>query len=179
MTMPSLHLGNPWYYAAWQGGFFIIAFLLNSFVEWTVHKFLMHSRKIIKFGYDLHAAQHHVLFDGGDAYHAVNEDVKQHVRFVPRDYLLLLAFTTPIWLCVELAAGRPFLFGGMAATLAGLQLFNSLHWRYHVPSDTWFQRTRFFRYLKENHRLHHGDMTKNFNVNFFPIADFLLGTLKK
>lgn len=178
--MPTFEAGHVWYYyVLWNVAGFWGAFFLNSFIEWASHKFILHSNKIVKFAYELHDREHHVLFNGMDTYHAQNEDVKKHVAFVPRDYILFLLVTAPIWVVSEFIVGRPIFIGGVLATLAGLQLFNSLHWRYHVPSDTWFQRTRFFRYLKEHHRKHHSDTSCNYNVNFFPIADWVLGTLRK
>lgn len=158
---------------------FFAAAIVNSFVEWGAHRFVLHGTRFGRFAYDLHDRQHHVIMDGGEHYHAKDDFARGHVAFVPRDYVLFLLVTTPLWIAVELIVGRPLVAGGILATLTGLQMFNSLHWRFHVPSDTWFQRTRFFRYLKDHHRRHHQDTSKNFNVYFFPIADWTLGTLRK
>ena len=165
------------WYLGWSALGFLGACLVNSFVEWFAHKYILHSDRIVKFAYQLHDREHHVLFGDGDTYHAKDDFMKKHVAFVPRDYIMFLLVTAPLWIGAELLLKRPVFFGGVAATLTGLQMFNSLHWRFHVPSDTWFQRTRFFLYLKEHHRLHHGDTKRNYNVYFFPIADFVLGTL--
>jgi len=177
-VVPSLRFDVPaLWYLVWSVIGFFGAMVVNSFVEWISHRFVLHSNRFVKFAYELHDRQHHVFFKADETYHAQNEEVKKHVRFVPRDYVLFLLVTTPLWIGAELLCQRPFLFGGVAATLMGLQLFNSFHWRFHVPSDTWFQRTWFFRYIKEHHRLHHADTKKNFNVYFFPLADLVLGTL--
>lgn len=173
------HPGPASAFAVWTLWGFLGAFLVNSFIEWGAHRFILHSPRIVRFAYDLHDRGHHVLFGAGETYHAQNREMEGHITFVARDYLLFLLFTTPLWVGAELLLRRPVLAGGVLATLAGLQLFNSLHLRYHLPSDTWFQRTRYFRFLKEHHRRHHGDPTKNFNVAFIPIADFCLGTLAK
>lgn len=179
MSMPTFS-GGPWpWILAWNALGFVAAFFANSFVEWAAHRFVLHGTRFGRFAYDLHDRQHHVIFDGGAYYHARDEFARKHVAFVARDYLLFLLVTTPIWIAAEIVSGRPLLLGGVLATLAGLQLFNSLHWRFHVPSDTWFQRTRAFRFLKEHHRVHHENPRCNFNVNFFPIADWLLGTLRR
>jgi hypothetical protein len=166
-------------YAIWNLYGFLGAFLINSFVEWGAHRFFLHSPKIVRFAYDLHDRTHHVLFGADETYHAQNPEMESHITFVFRDYILFLLVTTPLWIGAELLINRPVLIGGVLATLTGLQLFNSLHLRYHLPSDTWFQRTWFFKFLKEHHRLHHGDTATNFNVAFIPIADFCLGTLAK
>ncbi|MGI0148705.1 MAG: sterol desaturase family protein [Thermoplasmata archaeon] len=171
--------GSWTWFVTWNAVGFVGAFVLNSFVEWAAHRFVLHGTRLGRFAYDLHDRQHHVIFDGGALYHAQDEFMRTHVTFVLRDYILFLLVTTPLWVGAELLVGRPLVVGGVAATLAGLQLFNSLHWRYHVPSETWFQRTRAFQYLKEHHRAHHEDTRCNFNVAFFPIADLLLGTLRR
>lgn len=179
--MPSWTWTNGWAsWLAWNAGAAAVVFLFNSFFEWIIHRFIMHSRvPFLPFPYDLHHIGHHGTFGAGETYHALNDDMRNHVTFVPRDYILILAGTTPIWAGVELLVGRPILLGCFLATFAGLSLFDLLHWHYHVPKDTRFQKTRFFRFLKEHHRRHHADTSKNYNVFFLPIADWCLGTLKK
>jgi hypothetical protein len=178
--MPTFRFDHPWtWYLMWNAVAFAGAFVVNSFVEWLSHKFILHSNKIVSFAYELHDRQHHVYFNGTDSYHAVNEDVKKHVKFVPRDYCMFLLATTPIWAFAEVLSQRALLVGGVLSTLVALQMFNSFHWRFHVPSDTWFQRTWFFRFIKNHHRLHHADTHSNYNVHFFPLADWVLGTLKR
>lgn len=166
-------------WVCWNALWFSVAFLLNSFIEWGAHRFVLHGTRFGRFAYDLHHVGHHGMFKADDTYHALNDEMRNHVVFVWRDYALFLLVTTPIWVAVELVSGRPILVGGILATLAGLQMFNSLHWRYHVPSDTAFQRSRFFRSLKDHHRRHHADTSKNYNVFFFPIADMCLGTFAR
>ncbi len=177
--MASFAFSGPWYaYAGWNALAFLAAAFLNSFIEWGAHRFVLHGTRLGRFAYELHHVGHHGMFGAGETYHAQDDFMRSHVTFVLRDYVLFLLVTTPLWVAAELLAGRPFLIGGVLATLTGLQLFNSFHWRFHVPSDTWFQRSRFFRFLKEHHRQHHADTNSNFNVYFFPLADWVLGTYR-
>ncbi len=169
-------------YLLWNLVGFLGAFVVNSFVEWGAHRFILHSDAILKFAYQLHDVQHHNYFKADETYKAdpVAEEDKwrmEHIDFVPRDYLLFILVTSPIWLAAEFLAGVPLAFGGAMATLAGLQLFNSMHHRYHVKGDSWFQRTWFFRFLCEHHRIHHAYKNRNLNVATFPLADLCLGTL--
>ena len=158
------------------------AVVAGSFIEWIAHKWILHSELFTSFAYKLHQVQHHTYFQGDETYEWKGDEATKwkldHVLFVPRDYLGFIVGTAPLWLGAELLAGVPVAFGAALSTLASLQLFNSMHYRYHVPSDTWFQRTWFFRYLKEHHRIHHEDPRTNLNVAFFPLADLCLGTLK-
>ena len=178
--MPTFNFAGNWtHYLLWTGLAFGVAAVLNSFIEWFAHRFILHGTRFGRFAYDLHHVGHHGMFGADETYHAQNDEMRSHVTFVLRDYLLFLLVTTPIWTAAELLTRRPLLLGGVLATLTGLQMFNSLHWRFHVPTDTWFQRTWFFRVLKEQHRRHHADTGANFNVYFFPLADWVLGTLWK
>lgn len=178
--MPSFSFQGPAAaYLLWNLNGFAIAFLVNSFVEWGAHRWLLHSPALVRFAYELHDRRHHLIFGSDETYHAQSQEAEKHIKFSFRDYLGFLAVTTPLWVVLELALRRPILAGGILATLSGLQLFNSLHWRFHKPGGGWLEGTRFFRYLKEHHRIHHADTSHNLNVSFFPIADFCLGTLKR
>jgi hypothetical protein len=54
--------------------------------------------------------------------------------------------------------------------------YEYLHWCMHLPKERWFEITRWYKNLKERHRLHHLKMsTTNFNV-VLPVADFWYGT---
>jgi len=54
-----------------------------------------------------------------------------------------------------------------------------IHRHFHAPDGSWIERTWYYSFLKRHHREHHRNTRKNYNVAFFPIADFLLGTLKR
>lgn len=167
-----------WTLVGFGGGVFV-----GSFIEWLAHRHILHSDRFVTFAYQLHDVSHHSLFGDDDTYTAVTDSDddkgrREHIEFVPRDYLMFMAATAPFWLLAEWLLGVPIAFGATLATLAQLQLFNSFHWRYHVPSDTWFQRTWFFRFLSNHHRIHHGNPIYNLNVAFLPLADLCLGTLR-
>lgn len=161
-------------YLGWNVAAFVASFFLNSFIEWAVHRYVMH-RPYWSFGY-LHTTSHHAKFGADSTYETQDPVLKGHVLFTWKEYTLFPLLCLAVYAPIELLLGKPVLAGILLSTFAGLQLFNSLHWRFHVPSDSRLQRSWFFRMLKEHHRRHHADMTKNFNVYFFPIADFCLGT---
>jgi hypothetical protein len=167
--------GFSWSWIAWNAAGFAAAAMWCSFAEWALHRFVMHKRNLLSFPYELHAVGHHGMFGSGETYHAQNDEMREHVTFVLRDYVLLILANLPLWAAAEWLFGRPVLTGCFLATLGYLQAFNSLHWRWHVPSDTWFQRTRLFHWMKERHRIHHADQRRNFNL-ILPLGDLLLGT---
>ena len=173
---------TPWW-IVWNLVGFAGAFLVNSVIEWASHRWILHSNRIVRFAWLLHDQEHHPLFPLDD-YTATTDSPhdtmrRTHVAFVPRDYLGFMAATAPIWLGAEWLAGVPIALGAALATLAQLQLFNSLHWRFHVPAGSWFERTWFFRFLAQHHRLHHARPMTNLNVSFLPLADFCFGTLRR
>lgn len=161
----------------WGAIGFAVTFFTNSFIEWAVHKFIMHKpNRLIPYGY-LHTTSHHARFGADATYHARTKEDLSHILFTWKEYTLFPLLCLVVYSPVEYLLDKPILLGTVASAFVGLQMFNSLHWRFHAPRDTWFQRTRFFRFLKEHHRIHHADMDRNFNVFFIPLADFCLGTL--
>src|SRR3972149_318370 len=129
--MPSFSPHLSWAdYILWNLLSFSLGIMLNSFVEWGAHRFVLHSKRFVRFAYELHHVNHHGLFRADETFTAEPQDARrEHVRFVWKDYFLFLLVTTPVWIAAELLAQQPFLVGGVAATLLGLQAFNSLHWR--------------------------------------------------
>lgn len=181
MTMPSFasfDWSHPFsWYLLWNLAGFAGSFVLNSFVEWGAHRFVMH-KPFWKFAY-LHQTSHHAIFGSDETYHVQKEEDKSHILFTWKEYLIFPAFCLAAYAPLEWLIGRPILGGVLLSVFMGLQMFNSLHLRFHSPADTWFQGTKFFKFLKEHHRIHHEDMSKNFNVNFLPLADWVMGTLRK
>jgi hypothetical protein len=176
-----MELAQDWQtYLTWNAGAFFVAFFLNSFVEWGVHRFIMHKpSKLIPYGY-LHTTSHHKVFGSDETYHVQNPEMMEHgTHFTWKEFTLFPLLCLALYGPVELLTGKPTTIGAIAAVFFGLISFNFLHYRFHVPSNSWFQRSLVFQYLKDHHRMHHEDMSKNFNVSFFPIADWLLGTLKR
>lgn len=176
--MPSWTWAHGWAsWGLWNAISFLCCAVWCSFAEFILHKFLMHRDGILSFPYELHGGPkgHHAIFRADETYHAQNQGMKEHVTFVPRDYALLLLANLPLWAVAEWACGRPVMAGCFLSTFSYLAVFDLLHWRWHVPSDTWFQRTRLFMWAKERHRIHHGDHGKNLNL-IIPLADLLFGT---
>jgi len=158
-----------------QAAAFVCTVIYCSFFEWTLHRNVMHKRTWISHPFELHAMSHHVLFKHDETYHALDDNMKSHVTFVPRDYILLTLVNTPIFIAVEWATKLPILAGCWGAVLAYLVMFDVLHWSFHVPKERRMERWGWVRWLKEHHRLHHYRMNRNLNV-VFPLADLLFGT---
>jgi hypothetical protein len=50
------------------------------------------------------------------------------------------------------------------------------HYLMHIPLGHTIEKSRFFAFILNHHRLHHKYMLRNLNV-FLPIADYCFGTL--
>lgn len=177
--MPTWDFQFGWLWFGWNALAFTICLIVNSFSEWLIHKRIMHARfPLLTYPSELHG-NHHTMFGSDETYEALNEDMKNHVRFVPKDYAIILTATLPLWITAELLIGRPVVVGCFFATFSGILLFDINHWLYHVPSGTWYERTKFFRFMRDHHKRHHADTSKNLNVHSLPLADWVLGTLKR
>lgn len=175
--MAFLHLGVWWQYALWNLAGFGGALVANSFVEWAVHRWIMHKpNRIIPYGY-LHMTSHHATFGSGRTYVAIDDDMLEHgIAFTWREYVLFPAFCLALYAPVELLVGRPLLPGALLAVFVGLVAFDALHSRFHAPKGSWLERTRVYRFLNRHHQLHHERVWRNFNV-VVPLADLVMGTL--
>jgi fatty acid hydroxylase family protein len=162
-------------YLLCQGIAFLATVVYGSFFEWTLHRNVMHRKTWISYPFELHAMLHHKIFRHDETYHALNDEMKEHVTFVPRDYVLLLMVNSPIFIAAEALLGLPILIGAWTAVLCYLGMFDLLHWSFHVPKERRLERWFWIRWLKEHHRLHHQYQNRNLNV-VFPLADLVFRT---
>lgn len=156
---------------------FFATFLWSSFGEWLIHRFVMHRPFFfLRYPYELHALGHHGMFRADETYHAQDDTMLAHVTFDPRDYLLILLAHVGPFVALEWLTGIAFLAPVAACVIvAYVGAFDVLHWAYHVPAGRRMEGWRWFQWLKENHRIHHGAQDCRFNV-VFPLADFVLRT---
>lgn len=161
---------------------FLLAYLAGivycSLAEFLLHRFVMHRKTLVPFPYELHAVGHHGMFGADATYHALDENMKSHVTFVPRDYAILLGIHAPFVMAAEQLVGIPFVgLGAALAILSYLLAFDWLHWSFHVPAGRFYENFRWFRWIKRHHRLHHANPDRNLNV-VLPLADLLFRTLR-
>lgn len=155
---------------------FAVAICGNSFIEWGVHRFLMHRRMpLVGYAYRNHTLEHHAVIRADDSYHVPPGE--NHGAFTWVEYVLLPILAAAIYAPIHLATGLPILAPALFAALLNILAFDYLHWNYHVERDCWFQRTRLFRLLHDHHRRHHERHGTNLNVTL-PLADWCLGTFR-
>ncbi len=168
--------------------FFIIGIAYASFVEWALHKYVMHKPvKIIGFTFDYpfqaHACVHHNKFKADQSYELQNHP--KEVRIPDKRTIPMAWWNGPVLVFI---ASSPFILFWLSGLtwipFVGIGLsvgvyygtYEYIHWCMHLPKNRWFERTAIYKWINEHHRLHHAHMGKNFNV-VLPLADFSLGTL--
>ena len=163
-----------------------VCIVMASFLEWTLHKYVMH-RPVgsFSYAYEAHARVHHTRYRADDSYHL-------HERHAG-DTKITMAW----WNGIVLISGGmlPYLITGtifyqfgflhIAIAIWGSSLmvcvayyvgYEFTHWCMHNPQNRWVERQRWYQWLNAHHLLHHKDHSKNLNV-LFPLADWCLGTL--
>ena len=165
-------------------GWFMACCILMSFIEFFVHRFLMHKRLLPNFlykcipGFTTVFQNHHVLHHGR-FYKVFNHEVDPQGRVISirLDLWIALVGGGLIW---ALTFPLTRVFGPVLTSVAFLHhlAWNCIHEEMHNPRPRWFARTRFFKFFAHYHWMHHRYPGKNFNV-VFPFADFILGKYRK
>lgn len=175
--MPTFHFDHPLaWYVLWNVLGFLLSIVVHSFLEHFSHRFVLHSKAIVKFAYEEHDLAHHNEYGADETFAVPGKDYG--TDFGVREWLIFLVVLMPLWAGVEALIGKPILIGTFLSVVLWLQAFNTIHRAFHAPSGAWFERTWYYRLLREHHRGHHRDRTKNYNVAFFALADVVLGTYK-
>lgn len=166
--------------ARWEWALVLPVFLAGNFVEWYMHRYVMH-RKIDVFAlraiYDRHTRQHHQYFTDQDA--TIDTTREFRIVFFPWRVLTTLGVG---------GGGLGYLTSLVINTNAGYIVFltmvaqyliyETFHYCCHVH-DNWFVRNMpFINTIRRHHTAHHnmGIMMK-YNMNLtFPIADWFMDT---
>ncbi len=156
----------------------VIWWLASSFMEWALHRYIMH-KPLGAFDYPFkaHAVVHHQIFKADHTYHLINDADK---RTIPMAWwngpVLIVLASIPVIPVAFLLNNWWVYFGAATGTALYYSVYEYIHWCMHLPKERRMERSWLFRRLNGHHLLHHRYMHKNFNV-VFPFADLLLGTL--
>jgi hypothetical protein len=149
--------------------------MYGSFLEWFVHKVVMHTNRISQLAFDRHAVDHHTDRRSLKSFYAQPEENYVYHLGESSVIPLLWLLHVPMYLAVGkfggVAAGVGCAVGGMLYLIG----YEFIHFFVHAPRNYLFQRTRLFRFYCEYHRVHHGRARVNYNV-VMPLADFILRT---
>jgi hypothetical protein len=156
-----------------------VAFTYSSFFEWYVHRYLMHVKRPFPLSeaFRGHTLVHHQIYKWDASFEAAGPGRPPHVALRWYAFPVMIAGHAPLFWLFQYLTGIPHL---MWAMLGGCTLYFTgyeyTHYLMHVPKGHYVERYRWFRFIKEHHRLHHKYMMRNLNV-FIPLADVCFGTL--
>ena len=147
----------------------------GSFLEWFVHKIVMHTTTLSQLAFDRHAVDHHTTRRSLKSFYAQPEE--NYVYHLGESSVIPLLWLVhlPLYLAVGKVGG---VAAGIAAGVGGMLYligYEFIHFFVHAPRNYLFQRTRLFRFYCEYHRVHHGRARVNYNV-VMPLADLVLRT---
>lgn len=147
-----------------------------SFFEWTAHRYFMHAPRFpLKDAFRGHM-EHHRIYRGDHRFQREGAEHSGDVALRWYAFPLMLLGHLPVFILFEWVTGLPTACGAAAACALYFAGYEYTHYLMHVPRGHFVERFRWFRFLREHHRVHHERMRCNFNV-FIPLADACLGTL--
>ena len=165
-------------FLVWAVSGFIGAVVVCSFLEWVLHRYIMH-RPLGKFVYPYraHTLTHHRVFRADKTYHLVNEKDMEKIAMAWWNGPVLIAVAQIPMIPVAWLTGQwGLLCGTTLAVSCYYGAYEYLHWCMHLPKQRRVERSGIFFRLNGHHLLHHRYMNTNYNV-VFPLADWVLGTL--
>jgi hypothetical protein len=155
---------------------FVASFIYCSFLEWVLHKHFMHSTQFMREPFERHAVQHHGMHRSCRSFFADRREEPHYMLVGASFFPILWLLHLPVFAAIEFFVARGAGFGAALGTACYCLCYEVIHWCEHVPRNRWFERTRWFQFLLEHHRVHHKYARKNYNV-VLPLADWLFGTL--
>ncbi len=154
----------------------LVAYAAISFVEYAVHRVLMHHMRIaIRLGSKLlmelcknHMALHHKKGYRHSTVHDEQDDVRWQVSlagFLPN---IVVCF---ILTCIDPLSGATMFFIG---TVYGI-VWWAVHNEMHRHQGRAFANNAVFQYIERRHQLHHLYPKTNYNL-LFPLWDWVFAT---
>ena len=166
--------------ARWEWLLLIPVLIGGNFVEWGMHKFVMH-RLLDVFAlraiYDRHTRQHHQYFTDNDA--TIDSIREFRIVFFPWRVLIVLVVFGLLFGWIASVLINPnagyIVFIGM---IGHYMVYETFHFCCHVR-DNWFVRNfPLINTIRRHHTAHHNmGIMMHVNMNLtFPIADWFLNT---
>jgi hypothetical protein len=166
--------------ARWEWLVMIPVAFAGNFVEWGMHKFVMHRLRdvfALRAIYDRHTRQHHQYFTDNDVtIHTVKEF---RIVFFPWRVLMVLAVAGGgIALAISQVANANAGYITFITMIGHYMVYETFHFCCHVPENAFVRNTPFINTIRRHHTAHHNlGIMMHLNMNLtFPVADCLMGT---
>ena len=169
-------LDNP----SWAWLTIIPVAIAGNFVEWAMHKFVMH-RLIDVFAlraiYDRHTRQHHQYFTDTD--YTIGTVKEHRIVFFPLRVLIVLGiFGLLISYCVAKAINANVGYIVYMTMVSHYLIYETFHYCCHIQENWFVRNVPLVNTIRRHHAAHHNlgiMMHKNMNLTF-PLADWIMGT---
>ena len=166
--------------ARWEWLLVIPVALAGNFIEWGMHKFVMHRLRdvfAVRSIYDRHTRQHHQYFTDND--HTISTIKEFRIVFFPWRVLTVLAVFGGL---LSLAAAAIFNANAGYITfitmISHYMVYETFHFCCHVPENAFVRNAPFINTIRRHHAAHHNlGIMMHVNMNLtFPVADWIMGT---
>ena len=166
--------------ATWEWLLIIPVAIGGNFVEWGMHKFVMHRLRdvfAVRSIYDRHTRQHHQYFTDNDP--TISTVKEFRIVFFPWRVLIVLAIAGGglAWIAAQLINANAG-YVVFITMIGHYMVYETFHFCCHVP-ENWFVRNMpLVNTIRRHHAAHHNmGIMMHCNMNLtFPVADWAMGT---
>ena len=166
--------------ARWEWMLVVPVALAGNFVEWGMHKYMMHRLRdvfALRSIYDRHTRQHHQYFTDNDV--TISTVKEFRIVFFPWRVLTVLVVAGGL---ISLAMATLINANAGLVTFVTMigqyMVYETFHFCCHVH-DNWFVRNApFINTIRRHHSAHHNmGIMMHVNMNLtFPVADWFMNT---
>lgn len=166
--------------ATWEWLLILPVAIAGNFVEWGMHKFVMH-RLVDVFAlraiYDRHTRQHHQYFTDGDP--TIGTVKEFRIVFFPWRVLMVLAVAGGGlgWLAAQFL-GPNAGYVVFITMISHYMVYETFHFCCHVPENSIVRQLPLVNTIRRHHAAHHNmGIMMHVNMNLtFPVADWAMKT---
>jgi hypothetical protein len=166
--------------ATWEWLLVVPVAIAGNFVEWGMHKFVMH-RLVDVFAlraiYDRHTRQHHQYFTDGDP--TIGTIKEFRIVFFPWRVLMVLAVAGSLfgWIAAQLINANAG-YVVFVTMIGHYMVYETFHFCCHIPENSWLRRIPLVNTIRRHHAAHHNmGIMMHVNMNLtLPIADWAMKT---
>ena len=166
--------------ATWEWLLVVPVAIAGNFVEWGMHKFVMH-RLVDVFAlraiYDRHTRQHHQYFTDGDP--TIGTIREFRIVFFPWRVLIVLAVMGSLfgWIAAQLINANAG-YVVFVTMIGHYMVYETFHFCCHIPENSWLRHVPLVSTIRRHHAAHHNmGIMMHVNMNLtFPVADWAMGT---
>jgi hypothetical protein len=166
--------------SGWEWLMVVPTFLFCNFVEWGMHKYVMH-RRIDVFAlraiYERHTRQHHQYFTDNEA--TIDTTREFRIVFFPWRVLTVVGVGGALggWLVAQVWNANAGLV--VLITMVSMYLiYETFHYCCHVHENAFVRNMPFINTIRRHHTAHHNQgIMMHYNMNLtFPVTDWFMGT---